>query len=103
MQYAAEPVYRKYGFSEQFKKSGRYVGHFVGLSVHDPGNLSGDLKPFVAGVVFNVEPLIQNDEQKLHLRLEDTVLITPNGAENLTAGVPAELEDIYALARKNSN
>ncbi len=102
MQDAAEPVYRKYGFLEEYKKFGRYVGHFVGLSVHDPGNLSGEQKPFVAGVVFNVEPLIQNDEKKVHLRLEDTILITPTGAENLTTSVPAELEEIYALTRQQS-
>lgn len=103
MQDAAEPVYQRYGFLEEYKKSGRYVGHFVGISVHDPGNLSGDLKPFVAGVVFNVEPLIQNDEKKIHLRIEDTVLITPKGAENLTAGVPAEIEKISVLTRPQSS
>jgi len=31
--------------------------------------------------------------------LEDTVLITPSGAENMTAGAPAGLEEIYALIR----
>lgn len=102
MQDAAEPVYKKHGFLEEYKKFGRYVGHFVGLSVHDPGNSGGEQKPFVAGVVFNVEPLIQNEEKKVHLRLEDTVLITPTGAENLTASVPAELEEIYALTRQPS-
>lgn len=103
MQMAAEPVYQKYGFLEEYKKSGRYVGHFVGISVHDPGNLSGDLKPFVAGVVFNVEPLIQDDERKIHLRIEDTILITPTGADNLTASVAAEIEEIYALTRQHSS
>jgi Xaa-Pro aminopeptidase len=100
MQDAAEPVYKKHGFLEQFKKFGRYVGHYVGLSVHDPGDSGGEPKSFVAGVVFNVEPLIQNEEKKIHLRLEDTILITPTGAENLTASVPAELEEIYALTRQ---
>jgi Xaa-Pro aminopeptidase len=98
MQDAAEPVYKKHGFLEEFKKFGRYVGHHVGLSVHDPGSS----KPFVAGVVFNVEPLIQNEQKKVHLRLEDTILITPTGAENLTASVPAELDAIYALTRQQA-
>lgn len=102
MQDAAEPVYKKHGFLQEFLNFGRYVGHFVGLSVHDPGNTGGEKKPFVAGVVFNVEPLIQNEEKKVHLRLEDTILITPTGAENLTAGVPAELEEVYALTRQPS-
>lgn len=94
LQKAAEPVYQKYGFLQDYIKGGRYVGHFVGISVHDPGD---ETKPFVPGVVFNVEPVIESSQQKIHMRLEDTVLITAAGAENLTAGVPAELEEVYAL------
>jgi Xaa-Pro aminopeptidase len=33
------------------------------------------------------------------MRLEDTILVTESGAENLTAGAPSELEAIYALIR----
>lgn len=100
MQDAAEKVYQKHGFHREFLDFGRYIGHFVGISVHDPGNVVSDLKPFVPGVVFNVEPLIQNNEKRIHMRLEDTVLITENGAENLTRAAPAEIEEIYALIRQ---
>ncbi len=94
MKNVAETVYKRYGFEKEFNDSGRYVGHFVGMSVHDVGK---DETPFVAGVVYNVEPLIQDAKQ--HLRLEDTILITANGAENLTANVPAEIAEIYALQK----
>ncbi|MDQ3798816.1 MAG: Xaa-Pro peptidase family protein [Acidobacteriota bacterium] len=97
LQKAAEPVYQKYGFLQEYINGGRYVGHFVGLSVHDPGDQT---KPFVPGVVFNVEPVIEPPGRRLHLRLEDTVLVTANGAENLTAAAPAELSEIYALANQ---
>jgi Xaa-Pro aminopeptidase len=97
LQKAAEPVYQKYGFLEAYINGGRYVGHFVGISVHDPGD---ETKPFVPGVVFNVEPVIESPDRKIHMRLEDTVLITANGAENMTAGVPAELEEVYALVNQ---
>jgi Xaa-Pro aminopeptidase len=97
MQDAAEKIYKKHGFEKEFATFGRYVGHFIGMSVHDVGD---EETPFVAGVVFNVEPLIQNEKMQIHMRLEDTVLITPTGAENLTAGVPAELEALYALQRQ---
>jgi Xaa-Pro aminopeptidase len=97
MQDVAEKVYKKHGFEKEFVEFDRYVGHFIGISVHDVGD---DETPFVAGVVFNVEPLIQNEKLQIHMRLEDTVLITPTGAENLTAGVPAELEALYALQRQ---
>jgi Xaa-Pro aminopeptidase len=97
MQAAAEKVYNKHGFGKLFVDMGRYVGHFIGISVHDVGD---DATPFVAGVVYNVEPLIQDEALKIHLRLEDTILITQTGAENLTAAVPAGIEEIYALQRQ---
>jgi Xaa-Pro aminopeptidase len=53
----------------------------------------------VPGVIFNVEPLMSNEKTKTHVRLEDSVLVTATGSENLTADVPAELKDIYALMK----
>jgi Xaa-Pro aminopeptidase len=47
-----------------------------------------------------VEPLLELPDKKIHVRLEDTVLITPTGALNMTAGVPAALDEIYALIRQ---
>jgi Xaa-Pro aminopeptidase len=104
----AESVYVRHGYRDQFLASGRYIGHFVGLSVHDVGDINGAWakKAFQVGTVFNVEPLIEFPEKKTHMRLEDTVIITENGAENLTAAVPAELEALYALIKQkgiNSN
>jgi Xaa-Pro aminopeptidase len=70
--------------------------------VHDVGGISGSWleKPFVTGVVFNVEPILQFPEKKIHVRLEDTVVLTEQGAENLTAAVPAEVEPLYALIKE---
>lgn len=93
----AAQAYKKHGFEKQFDESGRYVGHFVGMSVHDVGD---DDKPFVPGVVFNVEPLIQDEKLQIHMRLEDTILITAAGAENMTADVSAALDELYALQRQ---
>jgi Xaa-Pro aminopeptidase len=100
MQDAAEVVYKKHGFLQQFMELNRYVGHPVGLSVHDvmPGPMSAlALEP---GVVFNVEPLIEFRDKKIHMRLEDSVLVTATGAENLTAGVPADVPSVYALIKQ---
>ncbi len=99
---AAEQVYQRHGYRNEFLGTGRYIGHFVGISVHDVGGISGAWldKPFVPGVVFNVEPILQFPERKLHLRLEDTVVLTEKGAENLTAAVPAEVAPLYALIRE---
>lgn len=99
---AAEPVYARYGYRDAYLATGRYVGHFVGISVHDVGGISGSWtqRPFVPGVVFNVEPILQFPERDIHVRLEDTIVITEQGAENVTAAVPAELQPLYALIKQ---
>lgn len=97
----AGEVYKKHGFDKEFQALGRYIGHTVGISVHDVQHPDRE-RPLVAGVVFNVEPLLEIPEKKIHMRLEDTVLITPNGAENMTASVPATIEEIYALIRQRA-
>ena len=95
----AEGVYTKHGFGKEFQAVGRYIGHTVGISVHDV-EPSDRNRPLVAGVVFNVEPLLELPDKKIHMRLEDTVLVTAEGAVNLTASSPAGIEDIYKLIRQ---
>jgi Xaa-Pro aminopeptidase len=57
-------------------------------------------KPFVAGTVFNVEPILEIPDRKIHIRLEDTIVVTENDADKVTAGVPADVESLYALIRQ---
>ena len=66
------------------------------------GGISGPWaeKPFAVGVVLNVEPILQFPERKIHIRLEDTVVLTEKGPENVTAAVPADLDPLYALIRQ---
>jgi Xaa-Pro aminopeptidase len=99
---AAVPVYQKYGWLDAYNRSGRYIGHFVGISVHDVGEIQGSWldRPFQPGVIFNVEPIIEFPDKGIHLRLEDTVLITESGAENLTAAVPAAVDAVVALVKE---
>ena len=99
LQDVAGEVYKRHGFEKEFLALRRYIGHTVGISVHDV-DIDDRSRPLVPGVVFNVEPLLEIPEKKIHMRLEDTVLITPTGAVNLTAGVPAGLEEIYALIKQ---
>jgi Xaa-Pro aminopeptidase len=102
LQDVAAAVYAKYGYGKEFEATGRYIGHFVGIAVHDVIDISGGSarKPFVAGTVFNVEPILEFPERKIHIRLEDTVIVTDSGAENVTVDVPAEIEPLYALIRQ---
>lgn len=90
----AKAIYIKHGFEKLWPD---YIGHFVGMAVHDVGPYD---KPFVEGVVFNVEPIIEDKTLKIHLRLEDTIVITRTGSENLTAGTTIEPEKIYKLKKE---
>lgn len=87
-------IYTKHGFEKNWIGG---IGHFVGMAVHDVGNYD---KPFVEGVVFNVEPILEDREKKIHIRLEDTIVITANGAENLTPQSPVEPAEIYKLIKE---
>ncbi len=54
-------------------------------------NLTSTLEP---GQVFTIEPAMRIEEEHLGIRLEDMLLITATGYENLSAFVPIEIDDI---------
>ncbi|MGB4705242.1 MAG: Xaa-Pro peptidase family protein [Candidatus Saccharicenans sp.] len=70
------------------------LGHLVGMSVHDVQSPDLVLKE---GMVMAIEPGLYYPEKNLGIRIEDTVLITRDGCEILTSGVPKEIEEIEAL------
>jgi Xaa-Pro aminopeptidase len=93
VQKIAEDVMRSHGFDPRYA----YIGHYVGLSVHDVGDWN---LPFEAGMVMAIEPIIDLPDQKLHIRVEDTILVTAAGAEVLTGAVPKEVDALLALLNK---
>ena len=70
------------------------LGHPVGMEVHDVKNPTATLEP---GYIFTIEPEMRIEELHLGLRLEDMILITETGYENLSAFVPIEVGDIEKL------
>lgn len=92
----AYEVFKRHGFADKELSWNGYIGHFTGMSVHDVGNRD-DSSLLKSGMVFNVEPVLDDPINKRHMRLEDTVLITDTGAVNLTEGSSAELAEIYKL------
>ena len=82
------------------------LSHHIGLDVHDPGNY-GEL---YSNMIITVEPGIYIPENShcdpkwwnIGIRIEDDVLITPDGPVNLSAGAPRSLRDIETLMGEES-
>jgi Xaa-Pro aminopeptidase len=70
------------------------LGHWVGMEVHDVTAPYDVLKP---GMVFTIEPALTIPEDMVYVRLEDTILVTATGYENLSESLPVEIDDIEKL------
>lgn len=70
------------------------LGHMVGMEVHDVTVPFEELKP---GMIFTIEPALTIPEDRVYIRLEDVILITPTGYENMSAFVPMEVAAIEKL------
>ena len=87
---AARDVVTRGGFAKNWLHG---VSHYVGMSTHDVG----EMRPFEPGVVLTVEPGIYIAERSLGVRIEDTLLVTQDGSEVLSIGVPKEIPDVERL------
>ena len=70
------------------------LGHFVGMEVHDVSRPIDVLEP---GMISTIEPALTIPEDNVYIRLEDVILITPSGYENLSAFVPMDIDGIEKL------
>lgn len=83
------PAYKKYFMHG--------TSHFLGLDVHDVGDFNRKLE---AGMVFTCEPGIYIPEENLGIRLENDILVTANGPDDLMKNIPLEAEEIESLMNK---
>jgi Xaa-Pro aminopeptidase len=80
------PLYKKYFMHG--------TSHHLGLDVHDYGSRYHVFEP---GMVFTCEPGIYIPEEGLGIRLENNIVITPEGNLDLMASIPLEAEEIEHL------
>jgi len=84
------------------------AGHWLGMDVHDVGDykIEGQWRVYEPGMVVTIEPGIYiapgspNIDEKWHgiaVRIEDDIVVTKDGNENLTSAVPKERNEIEAL------
>ena len=73
------------------------IGHSLGLDDHDVGPRWIDLKP---GMVVTVEPGLYIGEEGIGIRIEDDILVTEDGNENLTKEMVKSVEDIENFMKK---
>jgi Xaa-Pro aminopeptidase len=92
------------------------VGHFLGMDVHDLGlyldRKTQEPRKIEAGMVFTVEPGLYipagdtDAEAKyrgIGVRIEDNILVTQTGHENMTKTCPKEVADLEKLIGKGSS
>jgi Xaa-Pro aminopeptidase len=88
--------------AREYKGLIRYGGynHSIGMATHDPmGTFAGPDEVLKPGFVFACDINIPYPEKKLGLRIEDTIVITATGYENLSKGLPRTIAAIEALMK----
>jgi Xaa-Pro aminopeptidase len=84
------------------------VSHYLGMDVHDSGLhiINGEPRKLEAGMAFTIEPglYIPADDMTapaelrgIGIRIEDNIVVTKNGHENLTVDAPKEIQELEAL------
>ncbi|MGS0680911.1 aminopeptidase P N-terminal domain-containing protein [Shewanella sp. 125m-7] len=88
------------------------TGHWLGMDVHDVGpyhDSIGNWRTLETGMVFTIEPgiYIPNDAldvpesyRGMGIRIEDDILVTNDGFENLSADVPRTVKEIESFMAK---
>jgi Xaa-Pro aminopeptidase len=96
----ADKSYRKYYMHR--------TSHWLGMDVHDVGDyvVDGKPRPLAPGMVLTIEPglyVAADDEaapkelRGVGIRIEDDVLVTEDGHQNLTEAVPKEIAEVEAV------
>ncbi len=84
------------------------IGHWLGMDVHDVGDykIEGEWRALEPGMVLTIEPglyipvnckTVDKKWQGIGIRIEDDVLVTKNGYEVLTNGVPKTIAEIESI------
>ncbi|MEK4737991.1 MULTISPECIES: aminopeptidase P family protein [Bacillus] len=76
------------------------VSHFLGLDTHDVGTYKD--RVLEEGMVITIEPGLYIEEESIGIRIEDDILITKDGYENLSKDIIRTVEEIEEFMRENN-
>ncbi len=90
-----------------------HSGHWLGLDTHDAGEykINNEWRPLQAGMVLTVEPGLYLSREvpgldkkwwDIAIRIEDDILVTETGYDNLSKGLPRTTEEIEAFMQKSA-
>lgn len=94
----SKPAYRD--AAQKMIESEVAFTHPVGMAVHDVGDYKR--QPLQPGLVFALDPQLWVPDEQLYIRVEDTVVVTPDGVESLTKDAPLELDAVERLVQHES-
>ena len=83
-----------------FMQAPLYFGHHIGLDSGDPSIATATLAP---GMVFTIEPWYYNHTDGVAVFIEDEILITASGSENLTAGLSRDADGLELMRQGHAN
>ncbi|KPL12331.1 MAG: hypothetical protein AMS26_18210 [Bacteroides sp. SM23_62] len=98
-------MFQEKGYDVENSRNSRYFrtggfNHSIGMAVHDRmDGFSTTTEPLQVGFVFACDIMAYADSVTT-VRIEDTVVITPDGCEVLSAGLPRSVEEIEAFMKK---
>ncbi len=94
---------KKLGLIKEDKELSKYyyhsVSHFLGLDAHDVGDYR---KGIEKGMVITVEPGLYIEAEGRGIRIEDDIMITEDGCENLSKNIIKTVDDIEEFMSKNN-
>lgn len=72
----------------------RDIGHHVGLEATDGRDYTTPLEP---GMVFSIEPKLYAPDFDIAIMIEDVILVTEDGFENLSESAPRSVDEIERI------